>query len=76
MVRVTVGMEDIWQKEDLSIDEEEAKAELEVALEQARQSGEKMDEEKLAAQVYEAVKVQYLNAAATCYRPSALGIMT
>lgn len=57
MVKVTVGMEAIWQEQDLSINEEEAKAELELAMQQARQSGEKMDEERLAAQVYEAVKV-------------------
>lgn len=61
MVRVTVGMEAIWQEQDLDIDEEQAKAELESALEDARQSGEDIDEDKLAAQVYEAVKVQFLS---------------
>ena len=57
MAKVTVGMEAIWQEQDLSIDEEQAKAELELALEQARESGEKMDEQRLGEQVYEAVKV-------------------
>ena len=61
MVRVTVGMEAIWQEQDLAIDEEQGKAELESALEDARQSGEDIDEEKLAAQVYEAVKVRSLD---------------
>ena len=58
MVRVTVGMEAIWQEQDLAIDEEQGKAELESALEDAKQTGEDIDEEKLAAQVYEAVKVR------------------
>ena len=60
MVRVTVGMEAIWQEQELVIDEEQAKAELESALEDARATGEDIDEEKLAAQVYEAVKVYHL----------------
>ena len=60
MVRVTVGMEAIWQEQDLVVDEEQGKAELQSAIEDARRTGEDVDEEKLAAQVYEAVKVRFL----------------
>lgn len=54
-------MEAIWQEQNLSIDEEQAKAEMEQVKQEALRSGEELDEGKLAAQVFEAMKASAQN---------------